>query len=342
MQVNKYIEAYIPVNVCNMKCSYCYLNKNIEQVFCELNHEPEFIAKALNKERLGGPALINLCAAGETTMMKKFFELTKALLKEGHALSIVTNGTNRKYFDDVATLTKELRENLFFKFSLHYFELIRLNMMDVFFDNIQKVKAAGCSFTIELTPADEYLPVKEEIKKLCMEKAGALCHITIPRNDTTREHALLSKYSLEEFYSNWKDFDSPLLDFKYSIWGKKICDFCYAGDWYFTVELSTGNMAPCYEGDYFKFNLYKDIKKKIPFKAVGKKCPSTHCYNGHAFLPLGMVPSMEAPFYTELRDRICTDGSHWVKEPMREILNTKLGKTNKEYSGLKKWLSERK
>lgn len=336
MQIKRYIEAYIPVNICNMKCTYCYLNKNINKVVSELSHEPKEVAKALSKRRLGGPALINLCAAGETTLLREMPELTEALLAEGHVISIVTNGVYTKYFETVEKLPEEYRKRIFFKFSLHYFEMLKTDTTETFFENVDRMKKAGCSFTIELTPDDKYLTVKEDIRKLCMEKAGAVCHVTIPRDDTTREHKLLSRYSLEELVEKWKDFDSSLLLFKQEIWGKPRCEFCYAGDWFFAVDLLTGKMTQCYEGKELCHNIYENIEKKLPFKAVGTKCPSSHCYNGHAFLPLGLIPEFTAPAYAELRDRICEDGSHWLTEDMRDTLSSKLGNANKEYSRLKK------
>lgn len=336
MQIKRYVEAFVPVNICNMQCTYCYLNKNIPKVICELQHEPEFIAKALSRKRLGGPALINLCAAGETTLLKNMIGLTKALLEEGHILSIVTNGTNTNYFKQVVELPENLRKNIFFKFSLHYFELEKMKKTEVFFDNIDMVKKAGCSFTIELTPDDSYLKVKEEIKELCLAKAGAICHVTVPRNDTTKEHKILSKYSIDELAEKWSDFDSSLLRFKQSIWAKPRCEFCYAGDWFFTVDLSSGITTQCYEGADMHYNIYQNVNQKIPFRAVGTKCPSSHCFNGHAFLPLGVIPEFAAPTYTELRDRLCTDGSHWITEEMSDTLNSRLKNANREYSKIKK------
>lgn len=342
MQIKRYIEAFVPVNICNMQCTYCYLEKNVKEQVYELPYTPEFVAKALSQKRLGGPALINLCAAGETTLLKNMSGLAAALLREGHVLSIVTNGTNTKFFQEIEELPETDRKRIFFKFSLHYFELQRMHKTELFFENILRMKKAGCSFTIELTPDDAYLEVKEEIKRLCVEKAGAVCHVTVPRNDTTREHKILSKYTIEELVDKWKDFDSELLTFKKSIWEKPRCEYCYAGDWFFTVDLRTGSTAQCYEGNSLRFNIYENIDKKIPFKAVGNKCPSAHCFNGHAFLPLGVIPEFEAPSYTSLRDRECQDGSHWVTEEMQDTLSSKLKNANKEYSKWKKWYNEKK
>ncbi len=336
MQLKRYIEAYIPVNICNMKCSYCYLDKNISKVVCGLSHDPEEIGRALSFKRLGGPALINLCAAGETTLLQELPLLMEELLAEGHVLSVVTNGIYTAFFQKIMDMREEYRKRIFFKFSLHYFELLRTGTMETFFENINNMKKAGCSFTIELTPDDKYLEVKEEIKKICMEKAGAICHVTIPRDDTTLEHKLLSRYSLKELVEQWGEFDSSLLAFKSEIWGKRRCEFCYAGDWFFAVDLLTGRMTQCYEGKELCHNIYENINKKLPFRAVGTKCPSTHCFNGHAFLTLGIIPEIPAPAYAELRDRVCADGSSWLTEEMRDTLSSKLKNANKEYGVLKK------
>ena len=62
--------------------------------------------------------------------------------------------------------------------------MVYLNILDRYFENIKMIQDAGASFTIEITPSDELEPYIEEIKKVMLERIGALPHITIGRKDT--------------------------------------------------------------------------------------------------------------------------------------------------------------
>ena len=145
----------------------------------------------------------------------------RTLLEEGHFVTLVTNGTMTKRFDEIITWDKALLSHLFIKFSFHYLEMIRLNMMDTFIGNVKKIAQSGCSYTVEVTPNDELIPHIDEVKKVCVDNFGAPCHVTIARDDRTGGIELLSEHSLPEFYDIWSTFDSKLLDFKYSIFKKK-------------------------------------------------------------------------------------------------------------------------
>ena len=63
-------------------------------------------------------------------------------MEEGHYVMLVTNGSITPRFNEIAQFSKENFKRLFFKFSFHYLELKRLNLMEVFFDNIKKIKDA--------------------------------------------------------------------------------------------------------------------------------------------------------------------------------------------------------
>ena len=92
--------------------------------------------------------------------------IVRECLKEGHYAAIVTNGTVSQRINEILEFPKELLERLFFKFSFQYLELKRLNWLDKFCENIDKVRNAGCSFTVEITPSDELVPyIDERIQK---------------------------------------------------------------------------------------------------------------------------------------------------------------------------------
>lgn len=231
--MKRFIDIHVPITSCNFKCHYCYvtqMEKNeTEQV--DFKYSPEIVRKALSKQRLGGVCLFNVCGLGETLIPSQIVQYIKVLLEEGHYIMIVTNGTITRRFTELMEFNDDLKSRLFFKFSLHYLELKRLNLTKTFIDNVMLIKNNGCSFTIEITANDEYEKYIPEIKTLCKENFGALCHVTIPRKENDKNIPLLSSHSMEEFSNIWSTFNSELFAFKKSIWGVKRNEFCHAGEW---------------------------------------------------------------------------------------------------------------
>ena len=168
-----------------------------------------------------------------------------------------------------------------------------------------------------------------------MEKLGALPQITIARNDNDKNISHLSKHSFEEFIKTWSEFESPMLDFKSTIFYKKRKEYCYAGDWSIYVNLVTGEYSQCYCGIRLG-NVYENIKKPLNSVAMGKKCPLPHCYNGHAFLTLGDIPELDTITYAQLRNRVSGDGSEWLTKEMKQFISSKLSETNDKYNSIKK------
>ena len=85
-------------------------------------------------------------------------------------------------------------------------------MLDKYFENVHFVQDNGMSFTVEITPDDGYIPYIPEIKKVCMENLGALCHVTVSRDERKKGFPLLSNLPMDEFINTWKDFDSGLFE----------------------------------------------------------------------------------------------------------------------------------
>ena len=336
--LKRFIDCYIATETCNLRCHYCYIaqHKKFNNKIVNFNHTPEEIAGALSQKRLGGSCLINFCAGGETLLSPDVLPVVKALLQEGHYVMIVTNGTVSKRFDELCEIIPgNLRKHLFFKFSFHYLELKRLNWMDRFFDNIKRMIEAGCSFTLEITPSDELIPYIDDVKKICMEKVGAYCHVTIARDDRTKGIVILSDKSFEEYKKIWEIFDSELFSYKSEIFYQKRKEFCYAGDWSVYVNLSSGEVKQCYFGRVLD-NIYKNIDKPLNFEAVGCNCKMAHCYNGHAYLAIGDIPELNSPTYAELRNRVTKDGKEWLNPKMKFFMSQKLKDNNEEYSEAKK------
>lgn len=337
-KIKRYIECHVPVTTCTLRCSYCYITQHrlFEGPLPEFRYSPEHVRKALSKERLGGTCLINLCGAGETLLAKEVVEYARAFLEEGHYVMIVTNGTISKRFDDIASFPTHLNKHLFFKFSYHYLELKRRGLLDVFFNNIRKVRDAGCSFTLELTPSDDMVPYIDEIKQRAIAELGAPNHVTIARDERTKNRLpMLTQLSRQDYIDTWKTFDSALFDYKLTIFGHKRREFCYAGDWSFCVNLATGKMKQCYR-TYYRADIFRDISRPIPFRAIGNCCKEHHCYNGHSLIVLGDIPSQSTPTYAELRNRQSLDGSEWLRPEMKSFMSTRLKESNTEYTLWKK------
>lgn len=339
--MKKFIECYLPIKACNFRCKYCYVTQNRWWNSERPNLERccKNIKEATNKERLGGECMFNICATGETLLFPEIVEIARGILENGHYIMIVTNGTLKNRFEEFCDFPIELRKHLFFKCSFHYLELKRLNKLNVFFENINMLKKSEISFTVELTPDDSYIPYIEEIKKVCMDNLGELCHVTVPRDERIKGYPLMTKLSREVFVKTWSSFNSALFDFKESIFEVKRKEYCYAGKWGIVLNLETGEYKQCYKGKKLG-NLYEDMDKPLNLKAVGHNCAEGHCHNGHAFLGFGLIPDINTPDYADMRNRVLNDGTQWLSKETEAFMREKLKDSNKEDNIFEKMYSD--
>lgn len=343
MKIRRMIAINVPIKNCNLECHYCYITaqNQVETGTAVFQYKPEHVAYCLSQKRLGGPCIINMTGGGETLIPPEMPAYIKALLEQGHYLEIVTNGTLKKRFQEIAEFPRELLLRLEFKFSLHFLELKKRNMLDVFVENVNLMKNSGCSFTIECTPTDELEPYIQELKDFCVENFGAYCQLTIARDDLTNSKKVLSAKSFDEYCDIWNQFDSTMFSFKKELFLRKCPEFCYAGCWSLYVDLGTGRAKPCY-GQMYNQNIFDDAEKDIIFEPVGKHCRQPYCYNGHAYLALGMIPELETPTYADIRNRICNDGTEWEQADLKNAFSTKLYETNEVWNEKKKQAFERR
>lgn len=336
-KIKRFIDCYIPTETCNLRCHYCYIaqKRKFNNKLAKFSHTLEDFRKAFSVKRLGGVCVLNFCAGGETLLSEEVLPLVKELILEGHYVMVVTNGTITKRFVEICGWDEEIKSHLFIKFSFHYLEMIRLGIMDKFFSNVKLMKENGVSFTVEVTPSDELIPHIKDLKTVCMSNLGALCHITIARDDRTGGIDVLSDLSFEEYKNIWNQFDSDMFRFKSEIFYKMRKEFCYAGDWSLYVNMDTGIIKQCYCGEAIG-NIF-DLSKPICYKAVGCKCSLPHCYNGHAFLTFGDIPEINSTCYADTRNRICNDGTEWLQPEMKYIMESRLEESNKQYSFVKKY-----
>jgi hypothetical protein len=210
-----------------------------------LQYSFDHMKRCLTIERFGGVCLFNLCASGETLLFSKLPEIVEMLLGLGHWVSIVTNLTIEKTLNKILQLPKELLQYTFFKCSFHYLELKRLNLLDIFFYNVELLKQKGIAFTVELTVNDETIPFIDEIKTVSMQRLGALPHVIESRNEGEEHLYRLTKLPVDEHQKIWGSFESPLFNYQQKNWDKQITNFCYAGDWRISLEINDGSVHQC-------------------------------------------------------------------------------------------------
>lgn len=343
-KIKHFINIHVPVTTCTLRCHYCYITHHrlFGGKLPDFPYSPEHVRKALSKERFGGVCLVNICGEGETLLPPSIIGYIKSLLEEGHYVMVVTNGTLSKRFMQISEFSENILKRLFFKFSYHYLEFKEKNLLERFFDNVKMMQNRGCSFTIEVTPSDELIPFIDEMNEYTIKQVGAIPHITIGRDERVEgELPILTDMSDEEYYKTWSKQESSFFNYKKTIYGIKRKEFCYAGAWASQINLKTGIMSQCYKSNY-RQNIFEDIEKPIKFMPIGNCCKEEHCYNGHAFLVLGLIPELKSPTYEEIRNKQCVDGTEWLKPEMKSFMSTKLTETNKEFNRFKKTLSNAK
>ena len=331
-KIVNYIELVVPTWPCNFRCHYCYVGHHCDELdratIQKFEYSPKQLADALSIKRLGGRAIINFCAHGETLILPQNLEYIKSILSAGHFVMVVSNMTQTNAINDLLKLPAEHLERLFFKCSFHWMELKRLGLLETFTNNVNNAWRAGASITVEITPSDELEPEIPEICEYSLKHFGALPHITVAR-DENNGYGILTKHTPDEYNKIWEQFKSTLFDYKMSIWNQPVTQFCYAGDWMYSVNLASGQINRCSSCGEIG-NLFTD--KKIPKNPACHNCPFTHCYNGHFWRLFGCLPNEKTPTYNDVRDRERTDGTHWVYPRMARAFSTRATDTKKPYS----------
>lgn len=338
-KISKLILLYIPISICNNQCEYCFINHtgswNEEKEL--FKYSVEQMLQGLTKKRLGGTCLVNLTAKGETLLYKDLVPLAEGLLKEGHYVEIITNGTVKKVIDKFLEFPKDYQKRLFFKISYHYKEILGKKKEEEFWTNVERIKASSCSFSLELMPYDELNNCVEDIIEQCEHHVGAPCHATVGRDDSDKNKKLLTNLSREEYVKKWSKLDSQMFKLKMDLFGVKRKEFCYAGKWSIIIDIASGKAGQCY-GRPFTQDIFKDPNKPIEFFPVGYTCLQPFCFNGHSHVALGMLPDVKAPTYEQVRNRVCEDGTEFLKPDCKEFFSQKLHYNNKQYNFIQKML----
>ena len=339
-RIKRFFDCQVPVNNCNFECDYCTVGqwKLVQgkgpEKYTPFKYPVEQMAAALTPERLGGICAFNLCGNGETFLHPQIMDFIELLLKEGHFVSIVSNGTVTSAIDHLCELDENLRSHIFIKFSFHYTELKKRNLLERYFANVQKAHNAGLSLTVELVASDGNVPYIEEIKKVCMDNLGVLCHLTDPRANTTDDIRHLTEMPMEEHLKVWSQFNSALFDYRQATWGqKRDKEFCYGGVWSFNLGLGNGRLKQCYRNSDTVQFIFDDIDEPIHFIPRGRFCSFPHCFNSHVFDCLcGVIPEIKSPYYIELRNRVLPDGTEWIKPAYKDIYSHRVCENNTSYT----------
>lgn len=337
----RFIDCVIPIEGCTLRCHYCYITchrkfNNNKAIF---KYTPEQIKAAMTKERLGGTCLINLCGAGETLIPEETLDYARVFLENGHYVMIVTNGTVTPRFEVMAKWPKELLERLFFKFSYHYLQLKERNLLDRFFSNVKMMRDAGASFTVEVTPNDELMPYVDDCINLCVNELGAKPHCSVARDENYPDRLpLLTKLPREEYREFWSSkFQSALFDFKMSIFEVPRKEFCYAGIWSNFFYLGNGMLNQCVRSRQGQ-NIVENLTAPIKVPPI-VRCLDAHCFNGHSYIGLGTIPGLDSPTYAEMRNRVCEDGSEWLKPKMKAFFSQKMYDNNPHLNSIQRGLA---
>lgn len=340
--IKRLVNCVISDTVCNLDCAYCYVGQMQQHVRQSTRnpHSTEEIVRALSMRRLGGCCHMNICASGETLLVEGIVDLAEAFIREGHVVSIVTNGLASGQIHELCGLAEDVRRRLFLKISFHYLEMKKRGCLERFWENVGAVKAAGISFTVELTVNDASVPHIPEIREACRRHLGADCHVIESRRQDGRDWPRLTEMPVEEHQRAWGQFESPLFQFQQSIWGERRSEFCYAGDWVCSVDLKTGDVTPCFGGGKKLDNIYEDVESPIRFCAFGHQCPWGHCYAAYVLLAHGAIPELDAAVYAEERDRLCSDGTSWLQPEIRRAFSERLELENEPYSEKRRALTD--
>lgn len=330
-QIQKAITIYVPGNLCNLRCSYCYVSQCLM-----LNHEEkpvfqysvEHMVKAFRPERIGGIAYFTVIGGGETLLPLEVVPFVKGLLHQGHVVEVVTNNTLDERIDELLNMPVEDCARLIVKCSLHWNELVRINKVDSYFANIRKIVAAGASSYPFMVICDEYMDKLDEICTTCEREIGVLpqctpCVVAESREDFLRGGAAVTKPACTPEFVTKIDERMHSKLFKESVRFLNIDPqkvFCYAGKWAFGVWMDSGTVLKCHD-IRTNYNFFDNIDEPFEGEYVGCECGVATCGLQYPLFGLGMIPEISnVPTYTEM---VC-DREGLFQEEVKSLMDTKI------------------
>jgi hypothetical protein len=179
------------------------------------------------------------------------------------------------------------------------------------------------------------MPYWEDIKRISLEKTGALPQVALTRDESfigSGGGFRILTENIENYYRMGNEMNSPLFNFTCKNFMVKRKEFCYAGEWSAKLNLGTGEMTGCY-GNGIHQNIFEDLNKPIQFKAIGNNCCFLYCFNSSHFMSLGVIPELITPSYGDLRNR---KEAGWYSKQMEQFLLKRLYDDNEKYSNWQK------
>lgn len=342
-QINKAITVYVPGNVCNLRCSYCYVSECLQDGHEEIGkfrYSVEHMIYAFRPERIGGRAYITVIGAGETLVPQEVVPFVKGLLRLGHVVEVVTNNTLNQRISELLEAPEEDLRRLIVKGSLHWKELKRLNKVQDYFNNIKRILKAGASSYPFLVLSEEYMQDLDEICETCVKELGELPQCTPCVTAETREDFLKGGSTLtspactpefikkvdEKLHSKLFNECVRFLDIDV----KRV--FCYAGKWSFGVGMGDGTICKCHNV-VVPGNFFENIDAPYEGEAVGCECGIASCCLQYPLYGLGLIPEIKnVPTYTEM---IC-DRETLFSNEVKELMNIKISDNEKVFSNEEK------
>lgn len=307
----KTITAFVPGTVCNLRCKYCYVGQCVDEthsVPTKFNYPIHTMIAAFSPERIGGIANIVVISAGETLLSNSIILFIHGLLKQGHIVEVVTNLTLSNRVDELLNLDSQYLKRLIVKGSLHWTELKRLSMVDIYFNNMTKIIQAGGSSYPFVTLSQEHYEAIDEIRATCLERIGALPHCS-PQVQFRAKDDINKGGEFEcspKLTPSFKETVKNKLDSKVFELCARFIDihprelYCFAGKYSYSVYLDTGMIGKCH-GCESSGNFFENLNTKIELTPIGRDCKISSCGLQYNFIAQGLLAGYDnIPRYSEL------------------------------------------
>ncbi len=347
-EIVKRINGNIHTSGCNLKCGYCYLaqaNYKNKGMIKALRYPLETILAACSRERLGGTCIIEIIGDGETLLPDDVVPLILGLLKEGHYVLVINNGTLKTRIHELVEQSERDQTlcRLIFSFSLHFLELEKRNLLTTFADNINFVKKKGISFGVSLVCADEYVEAADRIHRFCEEDLGGVTPNISPARECDNSGntvGILSKYDKDTYYQNIKKaFPTFNTESIYDIEHTDNHQFCYAGSWCFQVDFTTGMYSQCLRNAGPKYNFFENIEQELMLEPVGTGCRAPYCWCGWT-KTMNLIPGKSK--YEPVDALINAPEYKFMDIKSLSASRVNLADANKEYTETEKELSRQR
>lgn len=241
---------------CNLDCEYCFgkiTDPNVKVNSIDI----EKLMTTLDKS---GKIFRISFTGGEPTMIPNFIEAVRAIT-EKHYVSLNTNLITKSLLGIIGNV--DPKKILHIHASLHYDELVKKNLFDIFINNFKLLQKSGCNIYAEVVA---YPPLKNRFSEL---------ESVMKKVEIDFEYApFYGKFGDKLYPESYTESELRLYNFSneaincYSQKG----ELCNAG-YNAAVVFSNGNVYPCHQIKEKIGNIYEEIN----FSRSLVNCPSKRC-----------------------------------------------------------------